>query len=144
MIGRRLSHYEILAPIGEGGMGVVYKARDTHLDRFVAIKVLDADATADPERKRRFVQEAKAASALNHPGIITIYDISSDDGTDFIAMEYVQGRTLEQLIRGRGLARRDLELRDSGRRQRWPRPTPPASCTATSSRPTSWSPTTAS
>ena len=92
MIGRRFSHYEIVAQIGEGGMGVVYKARDTHLDRFVAIKVLNAETTADPERTRRFVQEAKAASALNHPGIVTVHDISSDDGMDFIAMEYVQGQ----------------------------------------------------
>ena len=66
VIGQRLSHYEIVARIGEGGMGVVYKARDTHLDRFVAIKVLNAERTADPERRRRFIQEAKAASALNH------------------------------------------------------------------------------
>jgi len=100
MIGRRLSHYEVVSRLGEGGMGVVYKARDTQLDRFVAIKVLDADATSDPERRRRFVQEAKAASALNHPGIVTIYSISSDAGTDFIAMEYVAGQTLDQLIKG--------------------------------------------
>jgi Tol biopolymer transport system component/tRNA A-37 threonylcarbamoyl transferase component Bud32 len=84
-------------------MGVVYKALDTHLDRFVAIKILNAETTADLDRKRRFVQEAKAASALNHPGIVTIYGISSEAGTDFIAMEYVQGQTLEQLVRPSGL-----------------------------------------
>jgi hypothetical protein len=84
MVGQRLLHYEILVKLGEGGMGVVYKARDTHLDRFVAIKVLPAEKVADPERKRRFMQEAKAASALNHPNIITIHDISSDGGIDFI------------------------------------------------------------
>jgi Tol biopolymer transport system component/tRNA A-37 threonylcarbamoyl transferase component Bud32 len=84
-------------------MGVVYKARDTQLDRFVAIKILNAATTADLDRKRRFVQEAKAASALNHPGIVTIYGINSEDGTDFIAMEYVQGQTLEQLVRPSGL-----------------------------------------
>src|ERR1041385_8878565 len=80
MIGRSLGHYRIEAKIGEGGMGVVYRAFDTHLDRSVAIKILRADAIASPDRKRRFLQEAKAASALNHPNIIHIYDISSSDG----------------------------------------------------------------
>ncbi len=102
MIGQTLGHYEIVEKLGEGGMGVVYKARDAHLDRFVAIKVLPADKVADPDRRRRFEQEAKSASALNHPNIITIYDIDTAAGRDFIAMEYVPGRTLAELIeRGR-------------------------------------------
>jgi hypothetical protein len=84
-------------------MGVVYKAKDTHLDRFVAIKVLPPEKVADPERKRRFVQEAKAASALNHPNIVHIYDIAEADGIHFIAMEYVPGKTLDQLIGRKGL-----------------------------------------
>ena len=104
MVGRLL-HYEIVGKLGEGGMGVVYKARDTHLNRFVAIKVLPPNAVADPLRKARFVQEAKAASALNHPNIITIYDVSSDGRQDFIAMEYVTGRTLAEMI-----ARRELRF----------------------------------
>ena len=103
MVGRTISHYEILEKLGEGGMGVVYKARDTHLDRFVAIKVLPPEKIADAERKRRFVQEAKSASALNHPNIITIHDIASDNGLDFIAMEYVPGKALNQLLTRRGL-----------------------------------------
>ena len=76
MIGRTLGHYRIESKIGAGGMGVVYRAFDTHLDRWVAIKVLRPDLTISPERKRRFVQEAKAASALNHPNIIHVYDIN--------------------------------------------------------------------
>jgi TolB-like protein/predicted Ser/Thr protein kinase len=103
MIGQRLLHYEIVGKLGEGGMGVVYKARDTHLDRFVAIKVLPPEKVADPARKARFVQEAKAASALNHPNIVTIHDISAADGVDFIAMEYVAGGTLDQLIPCKGM-----------------------------------------
>jgi Tol biopolymer transport system component/predicted Ser/Thr protein kinase len=103
MVGRTISHYEIIEKLGEGGMGVVYKARDTHLDRFVAIKVLPPEKVADAERKRRFVQEAKSASALNHPNIITIHDIASDNGLDFIAMEYVPGKALNQVITRKGL-----------------------------------------
>src|SRR4030042_2816698 len=98
MVGRTISHYQVLEKLGEGGMGVVYKARDTHLDRFVALKVLPPDKVADAERKRRFGQEARAASALNHPNIITIHDINSADGVDYIAMEYVAGKTLDELI----------------------------------------------
>jgi len=107
MIGQTLGHYRIEAKLGEGGMGVVYRALDTHLERPVAIKVLRPEAVADPERKRRFVQEAKAASALNHPNIITIYDISAAEGTDFIAMEYVRGKTLDQLVGRKGLGLRE-------------------------------------
>ena len=98
MLGQRLGHFEIVSLLGEGGMGAVYKARDTHLERLVALKVLPADKMADTERKRRFSQEAKAASALNHPNIITIYDIAADGGVDYIAMEFVEGRTLEALL----------------------------------------------
>src|ERR1039457_4485828 len=102
MIGRTISHYQILEKLGEGGMGVVYKARDTHLDRLVAINGQAPERVADPDRKRRFVQEAKAASALNHPNIVTIYDIDQQDGVDYIAMEYVAGKTLGQLIGRKG------------------------------------------
>ena len=97
-IGQTLGHYRIEAKLGEGGMGLVYRAFDTHLDRPVAVKILRADATASAERKRRFVQEAKAASAPNHPNIVHIYDISSDAGTDFIAMECIEGQSLGHAI----------------------------------------------
>jgi serine/threonine protein kinase len=102
-VGARLGPYEILAPIGAGGMGEVYKARDTRLDRVVAVKVLPSGKVADPDRKRRFIQEAKAASALNHPHIVAIYDIAVDAGVDFIVMEYVPGKALDQLIPRKGL-----------------------------------------
>ncbi len=103
LVGQVLSRYEITAKIGEGGMGVVYKARDLHLDRVVALKVLPAERVSDPERRRRFIQEAKAASALNHAGIITVYDIDEANGVCFIAMEYVGGTTLDALISRRGM-----------------------------------------
>ncbi len=103
MVGRTVSHYQIVERLGAGGMGEVYKARDTHLDRFVAIKVLNPDKVPDPQRKARFVQEAKAASALNHPNIVHIYDIGTDEGVDFIAMEYVVGKALDELIPRTGM-----------------------------------------
>src|SRR5512143_1802242 len=103
MVGTALKHYRILEKIGEGGMGAVYRALDTHLDRTVAIKVLRADAVGDAERKWRFVREAKAASALNDPRIVTIHDIDSEDGVDFMVMEYVDGSSLDRLIPAGGL-----------------------------------------
>ena len=103
MIGQTLDRYRIESKLGEGGMGVVYKARDTHLDRSVALKVLPQEKVSDPERKQRFVQEAKAASALNHPNIVTVHDIRTHAGVDFIVMEYAGGRTLDQLIPAKGL-----------------------------------------
>jgi eukaryotic-like serine/threonine-protein kinase len=95
--------YEIIEELGHGGMGLVYKARDTRLDRFVAIKVLPRERISDSERKLRFIREARAASALNHANIIHIYDIEKAEDIDFIAMEYVDGRTLNELIGPKGL-----------------------------------------
>src|SRR5260370_17385657 len=99
--GTRLGPYEILAPLGAGGMGEVYRALDTGLDRTVAIKILPAQFSADPVRKQRFEQEAKAISSLNHPYICALYDVGHQDGTDFLVMEYLEGETLaKQLEKG--------------------------------------------
>jgi Tol biopolymer transport system component len=103
MIGKTISHYRILEKLGSGGMGVVYKAEDTKLGRTVALKVLPPERVADPNRKRRFVQEARAASALNHPNIIVIHDIDEAEGIHYIAMECVEGKTLDRLIARHGL-----------------------------------------
>src|ERR1017187_3896425 len=108
MIGTTLVHYMLFDKLGECGMGVVYKARDTQLERFVAIKVLPPEKLANPDRKLRFTQEGRSASALNHPNIITIYEIGSEGGVDFIAMEFVAGRTLDHIIPRTGLKVSDL------------------------------------
>jgi len=102
--GARLGPYEILTPIGVGGMGEVYRAFDTRLQRTVAIKVLPRDKFGDPARKQRFLQEARAASALSHSNIVTLHDICNDGDVDFLVLEYVPGRTLDQLIPPKGLA----------------------------------------
>jgi len=98
LTGRTLGHYVVLEPLGEGGMGVVYKARDTRLGRLAALKVIGSDRTGDADWRRRFLREAQTASALNHPGILTIYEIDADAGLDYIAMEYVAGGTLAELV----------------------------------------------
>ena len=103
LIGQTLLHYRVTEKIGEGGMGAVYKAVDTHLDRPVAIKVLPPDKVADPERRQRFILEAKAASALRHPNIVVIHDIAADRGRDFIVMELVEGQSLDQIIGRKGM-----------------------------------------
>ena len=101
--GDRIGPYEILSLAGSGGMGVVYKAKDTRLNRFVAIKVLPPGKDLNDERRLRFLQEAQAASALNHPNIVTIYDVGTVDGADYIAMEFVAGKTLDASIRREGM-----------------------------------------
>lgn len=103
MVGRTVLQYQFLEKLGAGGMGEIYRAQDTRLNRFVAIKVLTPESSGDPDRRRRFLQEAQAASALNHPNIIIIHDIISEEGKEFMVMEYVVGKTLVDLIPKGGL-----------------------------------------
>jgi len=129
--GDKLGPYAILAPIGAGGMGEVFRAHDPRLDRDVAIKVLPAAMAHDPDRLARFQREARSVAALNHPHIVTIYSVEEAAGVHFLTMEFVTGQQLDRIIPAQGLPS--------------PTPSPPrttrASSIAISSPPTSWSPT---
>src|SRR5687767_14978174 len=98
MVGETVSHYVLLESLGTGGIGVVYKARDSHLDRIVALKILRPDMIVGLEARDRFVREARLASALNHPNIINVYDVDDTADIHFIAMEWINGRTLAEII----------------------------------------------
>ena len=110
-VGSRVGPYEILAPLGAGGMGEVYRARDTRLGRDVAIKVLPAEFAADPERLRRFEKEARATGSLNHPNILVIYDVGTHEGSPYLVEELLEGQTLAQRLRaGRLTVSKSIEL----------------------------------
>src|ERR1700692_13959 len=99
--GMKLGPYEVVSPLGAGGMGEVYRARDTRLDRTVAIKILSEHLSSNPEAKQRFEREARAISSLSHPNICHLYDVGQQDGTSYLVMEYLEGETLSaRLLRG--------------------------------------------
>jgi eukaryotic-like serine/threonine-protein kinase len=102
-VSQQFGRFRIESKLGEGGMGVVYRAFDTESDRTVALKILRPDLYASPERRTRFAHEARAAAALHHPHIVTVHDVGCEQGCDFICMEYIEGETLEQRIQRRHL-----------------------------------------
>jgi len=109
--GSRLGPYDVLAPLGAGGMGEVWKARDSRLGREVALKILPEEVASDSSRLHRFEKEARSASALNHPNIVTVYEIGSEGSVSYIAMELVEGKTLRELLFPGALPLRRLLLR---------------------------------
>ena len=126
--GTRFGPYEILAAIGAGGMGEVYRSKDTRLGRTVALKILPAHL-ADPERRQRFQREAQAVSALSHPNVCALYDVGRQDGIDYLVMEYLEGETLAARIANGPLSRESLVHTQFRSAKRWRTLTSKASCT---------------
>ena len=135
LVGRTVSHYQVLSLLGAGGMGEVYLARDPRLDRTVALKILPGDVAVDPDRMLRFEREARAASALNHPNVATIYDVGESDGIHFIVMEHVEGETSPQESAASSHPRKS-STSQCRPLTHWMSPTQRASRTAISSQPT--------
>ena len=130
--GTKLGPYEILAPLGAGGMGEVYRARDSRLDRIVAVKVLPASFAADADRLRRFEQEARSVAALNHPNILAVHDIGTHDGSPYMVCELLEGETLRERLRGGILSTAQSHQTSPFRLPKaWPLPTTRASSIAT-------------
>ena len=134
--GQSLLHYRVVEKIGEGGMGVVWKAVDSKLDREVAIKILPDALASNPARLERFKREAKAIAALNHPNIVTIHSIGEDADRQFLVMELIEGQSLDKVIPPGGLPLSRVFDIATPRRPLWPRPTTRGSSIVTSSRPT--------
>ncbi|HTV13850.1 MAG TPA: protein kinase [Acidobacteriaceae bacterium] len=122
LVGRTLAHYEITGILGSGGMGEVYRATDTRVGRDVALKVLPASMAGDPDRLRRFRQEARSVAALNHPHIVTLHSVEREGDVEFLTMEVVDGDTLDRAIPEKGAASRESarNCRGTARDRRWP------------------------
>ena len=133
LAGSRLGPYEIVAPLGAGGMGEVFRALDTRLGREVAAKVLPSTISGDSERLRRFEQEARAAGVLNHPNILAIYDVGTEDGTPYVISELLEGETLRERMAGTTLPISKRSTMRSRSPRGWPPRTPKASSTGISS-----------
>ncbi len=143
LVGRTLDHYRVTAAIGQGGMGVVYRAEDTRLGREVALKVLPEAVAGDEERRRRFIREARAAAVVDHANIATVYDVGEAEGCVYLAMELVDGTTLRERLAVGPLDPPEATHVARQSRSASPAPTSAASCIATSSPTTSWSRATA-